>query len=139
MRHAVNRPANPARELFPSPHQSRVGMTPAQGVPAAAAPTTSTERLRFSRRSMVATLIAAIAPAAGMAVGAAQGGRDGHRGRGAGQPRRCQHRPAPTAESPALLALGVELEERQSAYRAAVARLEQARADAADLWPEPRP
>jgi hypothetical protein len=42
---------------------------------------------------------------------------------------------APT-ESPELLALGAELEAKLVAYRAAAARLAEARATAASLWPE---
>ncbi|MVT69992.1 hypothetical protein GPL21_33455 [Bradyrhizobium pachyrhizi] len=70
---------------------------------------------------MVATVIAGFAPTVGTAIAA----------------------PAPSAalaaaaESPALLALGVELDERQAAYRAAAACLEKARTVAAELWPEP--
>jgi hypothetical protein len=44
---------------------------------------------------------------------------------------------AAAAERPELLTLGVELDAKQAAYRAALARPEEARAVAAELWPKP--
>ncbi|WP_157113540.1 hypothetical protein [Bradyrhizobium embrapense] len=83
----------------------------------------------LSRRSVVATMLAGLAPAAGAAliVPAAEG---------AAAPPSATTAAAAAVEDPALLALGAELDERQAAYRTALARLEEARATATELWPE---
>lgn len=81
-------------------------------------------RRGFSRRSVVATIMAAFAPVAGTAVAIAAPPR----------PPAVVIPPAPS-ESPELLALGAEVETKLSSYRAAAAQLAEARATAAALWP----
>jgi hypothetical protein len=82
----------------------------------------------FSRRSVVATLLAACAPAIGTA---------------AALPKAIETAVAlaptapavATAENPELLALGAEVDAELQVYRTAAARLAKARATATNLWP----
>lgn len=87
---------------------------------------------------MVATLAAAFAPAVGMAVVTPKVAETAAAVLASDLPAAVPLVQAgPIAESPELLALGAELEAKLQAYRAAAARLADARATAAALWPEP--
>lgn len=139
MKTAVRRPAQRAGELFPPPLPSAGVPARTHGAPAgereAALPARSPG---FTRRSIVATLAAAFAPAAGMAVVMPKVAETAAAVLAPQLPAALPPVQAgPIAESPELLALGAELEEKLDAYRAAAARLDEARAAAAALWPEP--
>lgn len=138
MKHAVKRPADSAGELIRPPHQSAGTSSPAHralaGEREAALPARSP---LFTRRSIVATLAAAFAPAAGMAVLTPKVAETSAAVLASDLPVVPLVQAGPIAESPKLLALGAELEEKLDDYRAAAARLADARATAAALWPEP--
>jgi hypothetical protein len=88
----------------------------------------------LSRRSVVATMIAAFAPAAGTAVALPKVVETAV---AVAAPAVYPVSPVPTGESPELLALGAEVDVKLDAYRAAAARLAEARAIAVALWPIP--
>lgn len=138
MNHTLKRPAESAGELFLRPTFD-VGDAPSTNSgPAAARRPAISDRSSptFSRRSVVATMIAAFAPAAATAVALPTIVKSA-------AAIAAPTAPTPTmpaaVESPELLTLGAELELKLQAYRAAAAQLTQARALAQDLWPSVPP
>jgi hypothetical protein len=115
MRTLAKRPQDSTGELSPIP-ASDIGI---------AAPTHQAPAPTFSRRSIVAAMMAALAPAADAAVALPT----------------VTKRTTPAAssmaaaETPELLALGAELDGKIEAYRLSAARLAKARAVATELWP----
>jgi hypothetical protein len=84
------------------------------------------KEVSLSRRSVVATLIAAFAPAAGTAVALPAVIKTA--AVIAAPAAAASPLPVPTTESPDLLSLGAEIDAKPQAYRAAAARPEEARA-----------
>lgn len=134
MQNAVKRPAESAGKLFPPPYRDAGAVAPAHQAPAgeceAALPAWSPV---FTRRSMVATLVAALTPAVGTAVALPEVVETAA---AVLTPEPAAAVPVPpAAENSELLALGAEVGPKLDAYRAAAAGLVEARATALDLWP----
>lgn len=133
MRTPSKRDTESAGSAFPTGLRSAVPVPASHPAPAARRGGASPP---LSRRSMVATLVAALVPAAGTAVALPKAMETAA---AVLPPPAASAGPAigaAASESRELLALGVELDAKLQAYRAAAARLAEARAVATHLWPD---
>lgn len=140
MRMPAIRVTESAGAPLPNRPQSADTIPPAHGAPApGGGPAVSARPFpdMMSRRSVLATMAAALAPAAGTVALAPKVVATAATVLGPAAPTVVPLPTAPVAESPELLALGADLEVKLAGYHAAAERLAAARATAARLWPEP--